>query len=130
MVVFQFQLKTVLVSGECFRNSPSKWFSLSTFVKDSVEDQVGSHPGARMHKLTLLKFVSTYRTPLTIYLRTYVGYLIRRLETQVPQDAANQEELTEIMAAVKAGKSVSRQVILEDFQKEWSRIRSNSSEVN
>ena len=127
------KLKAVLVSGECFRNSPSQWFSLSTFVKDSFETDARLQT-TLLHKWTLLKFVSVYRTPLTLYLRTHVDYLTRHFEGAMEsQQVAHKEELLEIFKEVKnsnssGSKGFSKSRMTQELYQEWTAIKSTSSD--
>ena len=88
-----------------------------------------------LHKWTLLKFVSVYRTPLTLYLRTHVGFLIRQLDADLNRSGVlGKEELAEIVEAVKianspGAKGFSRAQMVEELEAEWGGIKEAAPEM-
>lgn len=126
----------VLVTGECYRDSPSKWFSLSTFIKHSFEGTSETNmETTAMYKWTLLKFVSVYRSPLTIYLRAHVSLHIQELEGVLEKSGAkDKEELSTILKEVKKAnslgfKGMSRTQMMNDLQEEWDQIKNSDPQI-
>jgi len=129
------QLKVVLVTGECFRDSPTRWFPLSTFIKHSIGPSEANLDSPTLYKWTLLKFVSVYRTPLTIYLRAHLSLHIRQLEKGLETfGARNKEDLSAIVKEAKKGiflgsRGHSRTLMMQDLHEEWSSIKSADPQI-